>query len=154
MCYNGGMKQKICAFLIAVTMLTGFTSLVASTDTYAVTKEQCNSSSLLGLRPWYAGLMDVKGGKCEVADMNSAQLPGKIWTIVLNILADLFVLLGYVSIGLAIYGGFTWMMSKGEPAQVAKGVKTLKYAVMGTVIAALAWVITNTIVSVLTSTFS
>ena len=132
-----------------MTMALGFSSLVAPTEVYAA-GDACNTSSFLGLRPWYAGLMTMKDGKCQVADLTGDQLPGKIWTIVLNILADLFVLLGYVSISMAIYGGFIWMMSKGEPAQVAKGVKTLKYAVMGTIIAALAWVITNTIVSVLT----
>ena len=98
--------------------------------------------------------MEAKGGKCELKEVKSDQIAGKVWTIVLNVLADLFVLLGYISIAMAIYGGFIWMLSKGEPAQVAKGVKTLKYAVMGTIIAALAWVITNTIVSVLTGAIS
>lgn len=123
-------------------------------DDGGATTQKCNSSSFLGLRPWYAGLMEAKGGKCELKEVKSDQIAGRVWTIVLNVLADLFMLLGYVSIAMAIYGGFIWMVSKGEPAQVAKGVKTLKYAVMGTIIAALAWVITNTIVSVLTGAIS
>ena len=150
------MRQKVCAVFIAVAMIFGFHSLVSPVPTYAASADKCNDGgNFLGLRPWYAGLMkESSEGKFEIKSVSGDKIAGKVWTIVLNILADLFLVLGYITIAMAIYGGFLWMTSKGEPAMVAKGVNTLKYAVVGTVIAALAWVVTNTIVSIITGALS
>ena len=71
--------------------------------------------------------------------------------IILNILADLSLAVGYLSLGFIIYGGYLYIMSSGDPGKAAKGKKTLMAAVIGTAIAMLASVIMNLIVGALTS---
>lgn len=109
--------------------------------------------NLLGMRPWYQGL-PKKDGSCTVGEPASQEeLPQFVWTIVLNVLADLFMMLAYATIILAIYGGVNYLMSAGDPSKVAKGKKILISAVIGLVIALLATVIVNTIIALLGGAF-
>lgn len=111
------------------------------------TDKSC-SSTLLGFRPWYHGLQTRdKKNNCVIGTPTEDTLPAFIWTIVLNVLADLFSALAIVTIGFVIYGGFLYIASSGEPGKVAKGKKTLISAVIGLAIALLANLIINTIMS-------
>ena len=69
--------------------------------------------------------------------------------IVLNILVDLFFLVGFAALGFIIYGGFLYMSSAGDPSRAASGKNTLLHATIGLVIAVLANVITNTLINVI-----
>ena len=108
--------------------------------------------NLLGMRPWYQGL-PKEDGKCVVKAPGQDELPQFVWTIVLNVLADLFMMLAYTTIILVIYGGVKYLMSAGDPSKVAKGKKILISAVIGLVIALLATVIVNTIIALLGGAF-
>ena len=80
-------------------------------------------------------------------------MPAFVWTIILNVLASLFGVIGYLSIIFVVYGGFLFIMAHGDPGKVAKGKKTLTAAVIGVGISLLAAVIVNTITGVLTGAF-
>ena len=63
------------------------------------------------------------------------ELTQYIWVIVLNVLFDLVLAVGYLAIGFIIYGGYLYIMSQGDPARAARGKKTLTSAIVGTIIA-------------------
>ena len=127
-----------------MTVLIGVNALnpeMAYADRFA-DGDDC-TRSFLGFRPWYQGL--PKGEKCTVASPTQEELPAFVWTIVLNVLADLFGIVGYASIIFVVYGGFLFIKAEGDPGKVAKGKKTLTAAIIGVAIALLASVIVNTI---------
>ena len=146
-------KTKIALVAIATVIGVGMLApvdIVAAKDEVESAKFQegdgC-TKNFLGLRPWYYGLK--KGSGCTVGTPTEEEMPVFIWTIVLNILADLFGVLGFLAIGFVIYGGILFIKSEGDPGKVAKGKKTLTYAAIGIGIALLASVIVNTIIGVL-----
>lgn len=106
--------------------------------------ESCGEQGFLGFRPWYKGL--TKSG-CEIGTPNN--LPAFVWTIVLNILADLLIAVGYLALGFTIYGGFKYIISTGDPGKVAASKKILTSAAIGMVIALLASMVVDTIIKVL-----
>lgn len=124
------------------------TAVLAPKPVEALGGHSCGVDGVLGFKPWYAGL-------CESDDPKSPiKAPGKddeqeiarfVWTIVLNVLVDLMVAIGYLAIGFVIYGGFLYIMSQGDPSKVMKAKKTLTNAVIGTVIALSASVAVNTV---------
>lgn len=115
----------------------------------ALAASNCEKT-LLGLRPWYHGLLD---GNCELkTPQNDSEVTPFVWKIILNILVDLFSIVGYLAIGFVIYGGYLYILSDGDPGKAAKGKKTITYAVTGIIISILASLIVNFILSVLTPT--
>ena len=111
-----------------------------------------DTSAFFSLRPWYYGQTEVINGKCEVKKpANADDLPKFVWSIVLNVLYDIMVMVGYVAIMMIAWGGYLYMFSRGLPDRAERGKKTLIAAVAGLAIAMLASVIMNTIVSILTN---
>lgn len=110
---------------------------------------KCSSTAFFGLRPWYEGLTD---GKCNIKTPTEDGLPAFVWTIVLNILADIMTLIGYIAIIMVAWGGYLYMFSRGMPDRAERGKKTLIAAAAGLLISILATVIMNTIVNILTGT--
>lgn len=102
------------------------------------------AKSFLGFRPWYQSLQKED---CELGTPQN--LPAYVWTIILNVLVDLFVALGYTAIGFIIWAGFKYIMSGGDPGKVAQAKKMIISAVIGVVIALAAGVITDTIIKVI-----
>ena len=133
-----GMVALVPTDAEAVTLKEG----AADTDT-------C-SKRFLGFRPWHYGLAVQKDGKCIIGTPDGkSQMPAFIWTVVLNVLADLVLAAGIVATGFIIYGGFMYIMSEGDPGKVASAKKILISAATGIILVVLATVIINTITSVL-----
>ena len=108
-------------------------------------------NDVIFFRPWYKGLVTEVNNAC-VIDQSKAkgdQMPSFVWRIVLNIMVDLSVAIGYVAIIFIIWGGFKYIMSNGEPGKVAQAKTMLTNAIIGFVIALLANVIVNTIIAVI-----
>lgn len=159
------MKMKYVAGIVAVAAVFAGMQLgapavgAASNETIvaAVIREpvatECEKT-FLGLKPWYSGLVTKAYGSCTVGTPDSDKLPLFVWTIVLNVLSDLFLVLAYATIFFIIYGGWLFMSSNGEPAGVAKGKTTIVSAVIGLGIALLANLIVNTIVTILNASTS
>lgn len=149
------MKKKIVGLLIGVVLMGGVATaqpvsaaVVEGVRDGVATK--CERG-FLGFRPWFKGLTVNENGKCQIgkpADGNEG-MARFVWTIILNIMADVSSVMGYVAVFLIIYGGYYFIRSNGEPNYVAKGKKTISSAVIGLIIALLATVIVNTILTVI-----
>lgn len=93
-----------------------------------------NKGKILTLKPWYSGLTNNDCSlKSPGADTNSQA--NYIWKIALNIVDGLLQLIGYVTVGYIMYGGFLMMTSNGAPDKAAHGRKTIMSAAIGLVIA-------------------
>lgn len=115
-----------------------------------VMAEDCSDPGFLGFHSWYHNLpMDQHCSPTVQKDKSGDKIAEFVWTIVLNVIFDIFVALGYLSTGFIIYGGYLYIMSSGDPVKTAKAKKTLVSAVSGAVIALLATVIVNTIITIL-----
>lgn len=101
--------------------------------------------SILGFRPWYDGLCANGEIKEIPKDGTGAALTTFIWTIVLNVIFDISLAVGYIAVAMVIYGGYLYIMSQGNPVSMTKAKKTLTAAVIGVVIAMGATVIVNTL---------
>ena len=105
------------------------------------------TTDFLGLTPWYAG--GSTGCLLDDENWTEDKLSVTIWTIVLNLVGDVVGVLGYVAIGLVIWGGYQYMLSQGDAGKAAKGKLTITHAVIGLVITILASTITKTIAGIL-----
>lgn len=140
------MKKKLLIFLGIITIFAGVFGI--SERVYAT----CDRS-FLGFNAWWNGLdayMD-NDSNCELVNSGEvgSNLPSFTWTIVLNILHDLFAAIGYLSIALIMFGGYMYITSGGDPGKSVKARKTLTSAMIGLVLVLLANVIVDTIVDVI-----
>lgn len=142
------MKQKILAFLGTILVVGGFLTVMAPANVAAegLGDGSCGAPTLLGFRPWYQDLCtgDIRGTDEVVQPKDENETVTFIWTVVLNILYDLFLAVGYLALGFVVYGGFLYIMAQGDPGKAAKGQKTLTSAIIGTILAMAATVIVNT----------
>lgn len=137
-------------------MLSAMT-IASPTEVHAqAIQEEVNDScakDFLGFRPWYKGLTTTenKNGKCEIGTPNGSEgISTFVVTIILNILSDLFVAVGYLTSAFILYGGFLYVTASGDPGKTAKAKKTISSAVIGLAIVIFANVIINLIVGALT----
>lgn len=139
------MKRWILTVVCTVLMICGFTTVAAPTQVSALDSDNksCGAPVFLGLRPWYADLCEA--GKDEIDQPeNEQEVITFVWTIILNVLYDAFLVVGYLALGFVVYGGFLYIMAQGDPGKAMKGQKTLTTAVIGTVITMVATVLVNT----------
>lgn len=135
-------------FLGVVMMSSLGMAVLAPESVGALGGGNCGVKGVLGFRPWYDGLCDgdTKSSNIKApAKGDDAELARFVWTIVLNVLVDLTVAIGYLALGFVIYGGYLYIMSQGDPGRAMRGKKTLMNAIIGTVIALSASVAVNTV---------
>ena len=131
------MKTFLKKFLVFSAILLSTVSVLSlnnSRSVYARTGDDCY---FLGLTSW----------DCNVDTEVSSEdgLKTVIWTIAGNILVDITVIAAYLVVGYAIYGGYLYILSSGDPNKTAAGKKTLTHAFIGLAIVLLANIIINTI---------
>ena len=135
--------KKIAIFILSLIMGV---SLLSATPvpTYADSNDCENTPFILGMRPWYYGL--VKSGSnntCTVKNTNElggdSGLQKFIMTIVLNIIYDLSVIAGLLTVAMIIYGAYQFIMAGGDVGKTVKAKKTLTNAIVGLVIALMSW---------------
>lgn len=145
------MRQKILVFIgIVMTASLMFGMVPAQVSAAENGSGDCNSGGFLGFRAWYDGLPCSDGAiESPKGDATGASIAGFIWTIVANVLVDLFMVVGFLATGFLMYGGYLYIMSNGDPNKTASGMKTIKAAVIGLIIAILANVIIRTILTIL-----
>ncbi len=142
------MKRKILAFLCSALMLGAGLVLAKPSEAMALGGGNCGAPVFLGFRAWYDGLCNgnTKNDEVQMPEKgNEHEAVQFIWVIILNILFDLMLAVGYLAIGFVIYGGYLYIMSQGDPGKVAKGKKTLTSAIIGTIIALVSSVAVNTV---------
>lgn len=90
-------------------------------------------------------LAPVKNIYDPVADVN----PGTLQTSIAKAIRAFLAFLGIIFLILIIYGGFTWMTSRGDQSQIEKARKTLGAAIIGVAIIAASYAITYFVFDVL-----
>ena len=147
------MKKLFFSFAMAMMLLGGacfgFSTPVSAESPVENPSDCGNGSVFFALKPWYAGLTSNINGKCEIGTPRSGQIPRFVWAVVLNILYDISMMVGYIAIIMVAWGGYLYMFSRGEPGRAEKGKKTLISAIIGLLIAMLAGVIMNTVALIL-----
>jgi len=136
------MNKKIRNWIAALLFVasTGGATLVVATPQTAFAA--CNDR-LLTFPAWYKGLTD---GNCNIkSPQDAGGISTFIWTIVLNVIEFGLQLTGYIATGFIIRGGFKYMTSVGEPAEVAKAKKMIMDAIIGLVISIFAVAIVNVV---------
>ena len=139
--------MKKILFVIAAAVCA-FTSLLVLPAQNSYAAEKCMGPEILqnmGIRPWYAGL--TEGDNCEIkhSEFEGENIKNAVWKIVLNIASDILAVVGYLAIIFVIWGGYQYMMARGDPGMVAKGKKTITNALIGLAICMLASTITGAI---------
>ena len=137
--------KKILSFIFAI--MLGATVTAAAFPVGNASALECEKT-FLGLRPWYKGLTDDSSGTCIIKKPEDNGEAKFVWTIILNISADLSLIVGYVALIFLIYGGFKYILSTGEPQGVSTAKKTITNALIGLAISILATIIVNTIIMV------
>ncbi len=114
---------------------------------------KCNVT-ILGFNAWWNGLGNFMTDNCEIRSEDEhgkpvgseENAPVFVWTIVLNVLHDLFMSIGYISIALITFGGYMYIVSSGDPGKATKARKTLTSAVIGLILVLTANIVVDTIV--------
>lgn len=95
-------------------------------------------SSFLKFFPTWYEYLDINPDTCEV---QSFEVPGDIWKIALAAVAILLRIAGLVAVGYTIFGGFKYVLSRGNPSEAAKARQTIIDAMIGIAIASIATVL-------------
>ncbi|MCL1839679.1 pilin [Candidatus Saccharibacteria bacterium] len=143
------IKHLLMIIMVVITVGLGV-GLLSPTPASALTDDDCQTS-FLTFRPWYYNLVKAQGDKCVIkTPQGDGEVAGFVWAIVLNILNILFNLVGYLALGFIVYGGYLYVLARGDPGRIAKGKRTVISAVVGLIICILASLIVSTIVGVIT----
>lgn len=128
--------KKIYVLIVSIMM----TFSLVNVPVFAAPSEPSCGGSFLGLVPWYNGLTDDKCAIKTPKDKDDG-IAKFVTKIVLNILVDLSMLVGYIAVVFVAWGGYLYLFSKGEPGRAESGRKTIMSALIGLLIAVLANVI-------------
>lgn len=128
------MKKILKLFLVLAVMMSGLmlSQNVFSYDYY------CNQLKVQGLKDseiWTANNCDGPSDYDEV-----------VKTPAQNVVNTLLYIVGILSVVMIIYGGIQYTTSAGDAAKVNKAKNTILYAVVGLIIAVLAYAIVNFVV--------
>lgn len=143
------MRKALVSLVVILSAVIGI-NWFSSTPVFAADGGcDTSGSKFFSLKPWYAGLVE---DDCSIKtpDGDADGIAKFVWTIVLNILFDVTVMVGYIAIIVVAWGGYLYMFSRGDVGRAERGKKTLIAAIIGLVIAMLASVIMNTISVILT----
>ena len=134
------MRKKLLGIIAGMLMVAG---ALAPTGVFAAT---CRSDvKFLGMDPWYATLICNDNGDVSEENFNQNNLRDTVLKIIGPIVKDLTFLGGLLAVGLVMYGGFLMVTSQGNPAGVEKAKKVISGAIVGLIIAILAYAIATTV---------
>ena len=144
------IKNWIFALIFAMSVGGGTLATLASEPSLAgaPTNNTCaKAQKLLTFPVWYRGLNVGKSGSDSDCQLTSPSAVGGlsnfIWRIVLNVTEIGLQLVGYISVGYILYGGFLFLTSQGSSEGSAKARKTILNAVIGLVISIASIAIVN-----------
>ena len=104
-----------------------------------------NGVKFLGMDPWYAGLECDSSGNISQENFKSDKMAGTVVTIIVTVVKDLMFIGGILAVVLIMYGGFLMITSAGNPGAVEKAKKTISGAIIGLIIAILAYAIATAV---------
>ena len=104
-----------------------------------------NGVTFLGMDPWYAELECDGEGNVSQENFRGERIAGTVVKIIVTVVKDLMFLGGLLAVVLVMYGGFLMVTSQGSPSGVEKAKKTISGAIVGLIIAILAYAIATTV---------
>ncbi|HEU5121382.1 MAG TPA: hypothetical protein VFT59_00925 [Candidatus Saccharimonadales bacterium] len=137
------MIRNWIAAIIFAASLGGATLVVATPHTASAAA--C-TDRLLTFPTWYRGVSETVGSDCNIKNPNEVGgLPTFIWKIVLNVIEIMLQLVGLISVGYIITGGFKYLTSTGTADDIVKARKTITNAIVGLVISIFSVAIVNVV---------
>lgn len=139
------MKQALAAKFIALLLFCSIIAVPLLPTTVAADKACGGGSNALTLLPaWYKGLTCSDSGSVKIGS-GSSDLRNFIIKIVLNVIEAMLFIVGYIALGMIIWGGFKYMMYGDNPGGVEGAKKTILNAIIGLIISIFSIVIVNLI---------
>jgi len=131
------MKRLVlAAFNLLLGVIVSFSLLTAPVQAGPCTG---SGASFLTVFPTWYEYLDVSAPpECEV---QSFEFPDDVWKVILALVAILLRIAGLVAVVYTIYGGFKFVLSKGNPSEAAKARQTIIDALIGVAIASVATVL-------------
>lgn len=128
------MKKTARILTLALAMI-GLMSLTPAAATYAAPAEEIQK-----------GVNSVGGGEriCEDAEGNPASCLGEDIKTVVNIL---LYILGAIAVVMIVIGGVRYVTSNGESSNTKAAKDTILYAVIGLIVAIMAYAIVNFVIT-------
>lgn len=149
------MRKKLLGIVMGVLMLAGaampatvFADNAGGGGGTATSK--CNGVKFLGMDPWFAGLDCDSDGNIAQSNFESGRLSTTVMVVIATVVKDLMFIGGMLAVVLVMYGGFLMVTSQGNPGAVEKAKKTISGAIIGLIIAILAYAIATTVLKVVT----
>lgn len=100
------------------------------------------NNQLTLLPPWYKGLVCNDHGTPQIATTENG-LRDFIFRIILNLTEAMLYIVGYIALGMIIWGGFKYMLFGDNSGGVEAAKKTIQNAVIGLVISIFSITIVN-----------
>lgn len=133
------MKKAILATILMI--FAGSASLSVAFSQTANAACASEGVQLFRIPAWYRGLVK---DNCEIKKVGPKDKGGEveiqefIWTVVGNILDGLFRVIGLVTVGYIIWGGFQYMIAAGDSGKMAAAKNTITNALIGLVLSLVA----------------
>ena len=144
------MKNIVRNWIVALLFVTSIGGATFTLATPSTTYAACTTQNFLTFPTWYKGLVD---DSCNIMAPDGAAghptLQTFIWTIVLNVIEFMLQLVGYLSVGFLIFGGYKYMISAGAADGMVKARKTIMNAIIGLVLSIFSVAIVNLISGVI-----
>ncbi len=140
------IKRTVVSLALIVTSFFGVSSVLATTPVAAADGGDCGASGITFFPAWYKGLCTGDGDIMSPSEMpgdTATQLGRWITKIAINIVEMLLYVVGYVSFGFIIYGGFKYMLSGDTASGTTAARKTITNAVIGLVLSIMSVAIVN-----------
>jgi hypothetical protein len=139
------VRQKILNWMMAIVFVMASGGVTLTMATAPTANAACNDR-LLTFPAWFRGLTTAN---CDI-ESPSVKGPSRfIWKIVLNVVELMLQLVGYISVGFIIAGGFKYITSSGSSDGMAKAKRTITNAIIGLVISIFSVAIVNVVVNAL-----
>lgn len=121
------MKKRITSIITSLALMFGFVAFAT---------------------PALAAPVDVLGGEACKGNTSVCGDDGSdVFTIVKNVINVMLLAAGIIAVIMIIIGGINYAVSNGESAKVTNAKNTILYAIVGLVVAALAFSIVNFVVA-------
>lgn len=128
--FGSACQLLVCVASLALLLTATMPVVGLSPNVNAAACGSDSDADFLGLPPWHRGLTC----KDDAVDLTAKPIGQTVVIIALNIVDMALRLLSLVAIGFIIFGGFQYMIARGEPGGVAKGKATVTHAVIGLII--------------------
>ena len=131
------IKRTLLALMAVPTLAVGSGAVLVGTSVYAA--NECDGTGKV---------TGIKEGKnCA----KTADQKGNLGNVIEDITNVLLFIIGAVAVIMIIVGGIKYVLSNGDSAQITSAKNTILYAVIGIVVALLAYAIVNFVVDSFTS---